>query len=135
MPLFKTRQKTHRSYGEVWRRGLWKAKVFNVYSFRQGTNTSAFEIILQTLLFSQKLARLWHAPNIRHYFILQEINFDSPRGGISLVTVKGVTTTSRLLIQNAKPEDSGEYSCIPSNSKLSTVRVHILNGKWINLGH
>ncbi|KAK7574021.1 hypothetical protein V9T40_011212 [Parthenolecanium corni] len=59
----------------------------------------------------------------------EEINFDSPRGGISLVTVKGVITTSRLLIQNAKPEDSGEYSCIPSNSKLSTVRVHILNGE------
>ncbi|XP_065223730.1 zwei Ig domain protein zig-8-like isoform X2 [Planococcus citri] len=57
----------------------------------------------------------------------EEINFDSPRGGISLVTVKGATTTSRLLIQNAKPEDSGEYSCIPSNSKSSTVRVHILN--------
>ncbi|XKL68802.1 hypothetical protein PGB90_006571 [Kerria lacca] len=59
----------------------------------------------------------------------EEINFDSPRGGVSLVTVKGITTTSRLLIQNAKPEDSGEYSCIPSNSKLSSVRVHILNGE------
>lgn len=48
-----------------------------------------------------------------------------------MVTVKGATTSSRLLIQNAQVEDSGEYSCIPSNSKLSTVRVHILNGKYI----
>lgn len=37
----------------------------------------------------------------------QTINFDSPRGGISLVTEKGVLTTSRLLVQKAIPSDSG----------------------------
>lgn len=60
----------------------------------------------------------------------QPINFDSPRGGISLVTEKGSTTSSRLLIQKASSSDTGYYSCDPSNAKSATVRVHILNGWW-----
>lgn len=59
----------------------------------------------------------------------QVINFDSPRGGISLVTEKGPTTTSRLLIQKAVQEDTGVYTCTPSNANPANVRVHILNGK------
>jgi Immunoglobulin domain len=57
-----------------------------------------------------------------------DINFDSPRGGISLVTEKGPTTSSRLLIQKALPADSGLYTCRPSNAKPATVRVYILDG-------
>uniref|UniRef100_A0A1B6D7I4 Ig-like domain-containing protein n=1 Tax=Clastoptera arizonana TaxID=38151 RepID=A0A1B6D7I4_9HEMI len=59
----------------------------------------------------------------------QTINFDSPRGGISLVTVKGTVTTSRLLIQKAAPTDTGLYSCDPSNANPAVIRVHILNGE------
>uniref|UniRef100_A0A336LZS2 CSON005983 protein n=1 Tax=Culicoides sonorensis TaxID=179676 RepID=A0A336LZS2_CULSO len=61
--------------------------------------------------------------------LLQPINFDSPRGGISLVTEKGVLTTSRLLVQKAIQSDSGVYTCDPSNANPTSVRVHILNGK------
>ncbi|XP_055694955.1 zwei Ig domain protein zig-8-like isoform X3 [Lutzomyia longipalpis] len=57
----------------------------------------------------------------------QVINFDSPRGGISLVTEKGPLTTSRLLVQKASQLDSGLYTCAPSNANPSSVRVHILN--------
>ncbi|XP_037725874.1 zwei Ig domain protein zig-8 [Drosophila subpulchrella] len=57
------------------------------------------------------------------------INFDSPRGGISLVTEKGVLTTSRLLVQKAITQDSGLYTCTPSNANPSTVRVHIVDGE------
>ncbi|KAK0073114.1 hypothetical protein PV325_010261 [Microctonus aethiopoides] len=56
------------------------------------------------------------------------INFDSPRGGISLVTEKGSVTTSRLLIQKAIQKDSGLYTCAPTNAEPYSVRVHILNG-------
>ncbi|CRL05743.1 CLUMA_CG018772, isoform A, partial [Clunio marinus] len=59
----------------------------------------------------------------------QTINFDSPRGGISLVTEKGVLTTSRLLVQKAIPSDSGLYQCLPSNANPASIRVHILNGE------
>nr|CAD7267370.1 unnamed protein product [Timema shepardi] len=57
------------------------------------------------------------------------INFDSPRGGISLVTEKGPVTTSRLLIQKAIPTDTGLYTCDPSNANPASVTVHILNGE------
>lgn len=59
----------------------------------------------------------------------QEINFDTPRGGISLVTERGPVTTSRLLIQRATKEDSGLYTCSPSNTLPYSARVHIVNGK------
>lgn len=60
----------------------------------------------------------------------QEINYDSPRGGVSVITEKGETTTSYLLIQRARKSDSGRYSCIPSNANTFTVNVHILNGEY-----
>ncbi|EZA56654.1 Neurotrimin [Ooceraea biroi] len=59
----------------------------------------------------------------------QAINFDSPRGGISLVTEKGPVTSSRLLIQKAIQRDSGLYTCSPNNTHPNSVRVHIVNGK------
>ncbi|KAI4482769.1 hypothetical protein M0804_008622 [Polistes exclamans] len=57
------------------------------------------------------------------------INFDSPRGGISLVTEKGPETTSRLMIQKAVPSDSGIYTCEPSNANPSSIKVHVVDGK------
>ncbi|CRK92282.1 CLUMA_CG005857, isoform B [Clunio marinus] len=59
----------------------------------------------------------------------EEINYDSPRGGVSVITEKGEITTSYLLIQRAKPSDSGKYKCSPSNANSKTVHVHILAGE------
>ncbi|GAB0091543.1 zwei Ig domain protein zig-8 [Sergentomyia squamirostris] len=56
------------------------------------------------------------------------ISYDSPRGGVSVITEKGETTTSYLLIKNARPSDSGQYQCNPSNAKSKSVTVHVLNG-------
>lgn len=61
---------------------------------------------------------------------LQVINYDSSRGGVSVITEKGDVTTSFLLIQNADLADSGKYSCAPSNADVASVRVHVLNGKY-----
>ncbi|XP_030384787.1 zwei Ig domain protein zig-8 [Scaptodrosophila lebanonensis] len=58
----------------------------------------------------------------------EEINYDSPRGGVSVITEKGDLTTSYLLIQRARISDSGRYSCLPSNANVKSVNVHILNG-------
>ncbi|XP_025157778.1 zwei Ig domain protein zig-8 isoform X2 [Harpegnathos saltator] len=57
----------------------------------------------------------------------QAINFDSPRGGINLLTEKGPVTSSRLLIQKAIEKDSGLYTCSPTNTHPNSVRVHIVN--------
>lgn len=59
----------------------------------------------------------------------QEINYDSPRGGVSVITEKGDITVSYLLVQRARGSDSGKYTCTPSNANPKTVIVHVLNGK------
>nr|XP_014279548.1 uncharacterized protein LOC106682925 [Halyomorpha halys] len=59
----------------------------------------------------------------------QEVNYDSPRGGVSVITEKGDNTTSYLLIQKAKYSDSGSYKCIPSNADPLSVFVHVMNEK------
>ncbi|KAM7356335.1 defective proboscis extension response 6 isoform 3-T5 [Cochliomyia hominivorax] len=62
------------------------------------------------------------------------INYDSSRGGVSVITEKGDVTTSFLLIQNADLADSGKYSCAPSNADVASVRVHVLNVRPIISG-
>lgn len=66
-------------------------------------------------------------------YLLQEINYDSARGGVSVITEKGDITTSYLLIQRAKSSDSGQYTCSPSNSNSKSVNVHILAGEFSTL--
>lgn len=64
----------------------------------------------------------------------KEINYDSPRGGVSVITEKGDVTTSYLLIQRAKSKDSGKYVCSPSNATPVSISVHVLNGNSIQWG-
>lgn len=64
-----------------------------------------------------------------HFFYIQEINYDSARGGVSVITEKGEITTSYLLIQRARITDSGKYTCLPTHANPQTVNVHVLNGK------
>ena len=60
------------------------------------------------------------------------VDFDSPRGGISLETEKtDASTTSKLLVTKATLADSGNYTCLPSNALQASVWVHVLNGKNI----
>lgn len=60
----------------------------------------------------------------------QVVDFDSPRGGISLETEKTEAgTTSRLLITKAYLSDSGNYTCMPSNASPASAMVHVLNGE------
>lgn len=68
-------------------------------------------------------------------FVAQVISYDSSRGGVSVITEKGDVTTSYLLIQNADLADSGKYSCSPSNADVASVRVHVLNGKYLHSEH
>ncbi|XP_046749882.1 zwei Ig domain protein zig-8-like [Diprion similis] len=58
------------------------------------------------------------------------IDFDGPRGGVSLVTEKSEAgTTSKLLVTKAELSDSGNYSCVPKNAASASVVVHVLNGE------
>jgi len=39
-------------------------------------------------------------------------------------------TVSSLVIHNARREDSGNYTCSPSNLDSASVQLHVLNGEW-----
>ncbi|XP_006618913.1 uncharacterized protein LOC122715420 isoform X1 [Apis laboriosa] len=58
------------------------------------------------------------------------ITYDPTRGGVSVVTEKGDITRSFLLVQEAKPSDSGRYTCNPSNAQPKSITVHVLNGEY-----
>lgn len=38
---------------------------------------------------------------------------------------------SYLLIKKADFTDSGKYTCAPSNAELVSIRVNVLNGKFV----
>jgi len=59
----------------------------------------------------------------------QTVNYDSARGGISVLTEKGALTLSSLLIQNAQPKDSGSYVCAPSSAPAALTNIHVLAGE------
>ncbi|GLV31738.1 defective proboscis extension response 7 [Carabus blaptoides fortunei] len=65
--------------------------------------------------------------SIQWYHGTLPVDFDSKRGGISLETEKTDTgLTSKLLITKAALSDSGNYTCVPSNSSPASVSVHVL---------
>lgn len=61
----------------------------------------------------------------------QIISYDSQRGGVNVITEKGETTVSYLLIQKAGPPDNGKYQCNPANSQSKYVMVNVLSGKLL----
>ena len=64
------------------------------------------------------------------YYLLQTIDYSSPRGGISVETnTSGNTPTSYLLIDAVAPSDSGKYSCHPANAQEISVNVQVQEGE------
>ena len=51
------------------------------------------------------------------------------RGGVSVLTNKAEITTSYLIIQRAKIEDGGIYSCQNGVVDPAKVKVHVLTGR------
>ena len=45
------------------------------------------------------------------------------------MTNKAETTVSSLIIQKARVEDGGSYSCKTNNVEPASIKVHVLTGK------
>nr|XP_027196572.1 uncharacterized protein LOC113791052 [Dermatophagoides pteronyssinus] len=60
------------------------------------------------------------------YYNGQVINYGSPRG-IKVHTEKSAQTISKLIILKAQANDSGNYSCTPSNAEPAHIAVHVQN--------
>ncbi|XP_076067708.1 zwei Ig domain protein zig-8-like [Oratosquilla oratoria] len=59
----------------------------------------------------------------------QIIDYDSPRGGVSIQTEKAARrTVSKLMLAAVTQKDSGTYSCMPTDLDPATVVVHVQNG-------
>ncbi|CAG0885202.1 unnamed protein product, partial [Darwinula stevensoni] len=68
--------------------------------------------------------------NIQWFHNQEEINYDSPRGGVSVVTEKGLTgTRSSLILLEATPKDSGNFSCLPAWGDPASLYLHVLHDK------
>ncbi|XP_053635666.1 irregular chiasm C-roughest protein isoform X2 [Cherax quadricarinatus] len=59
-----------------------------------------------------------------------ELDYDSPRGGVSIEIEKTpAKTTSKLFLTRAMKGDSGNYTCAPQFADAASVVVHVVNGE------
>jgi len=56
------------------------------------------------------------------------INYDNNRG-VTVTTIQGKKTSSRLNILNAQPHHSGNYTCKPSSSTPASIQLFVLDDK------
>lgn len=57
------------------------------------------------------------------------LNYDSSSRDIRMERVGPDTTVGTLVIYNGRREDSGNYTCSPSNLDSASVLLHVLNGE------
>ena len=60
------------------------------------------------------------------FVTVQIITYDREKGGTVMLSERGKTTTSSLIITHATQRDSGKYECDPSASYPQSVNVHII---------
>jgi hypothetical protein len=58
------------------------------------------------------------------------LNYDRRAKDIRIERVNPDTTVGTLIIYNGRREDSGNYTCSPSNLDSASVLLHVLNGEW-----
>jgi len=65
----------------------------------------------------------------------QPISHNTGRDGVSLITEKGDTTVSSLMVTTALVTDSGQYACHSSVGSVANVTVHVIRSadpeKWL----
>ena len=57
------------------------------------------------------------------------INYDRERGGVNVQINTGPRVRSRLTVVDARPTDSGNYTCAAANTASASITVYITEGK------
>ena len=56
------------------------------------------------------------------------INYDRRRGGVEVRVEAGPKVASRLRVNDARPQDSGNYTCAAANTEPASVFVYVTEG-------
>ncbi|XP_063879308.1 palladin-like isoform X2 [Scylla paramamosain] len=71
-----------------------------------------------------------HVGGVTWFRDAHALDYDSPRGGVSVEIEKTPSyTTSKLFITRATKEDVGNYTCMPHFADSASVQVHVVNGE------
>jgi len=63
------------------------------------------------------------------------LNYDKTQKEIKVERVDKDTTIGTLIIYSGRREDSGNYTCAPSNLDSASVLLHVLNGTYLLFAH
>lgn len=92
---------------------------------KTGSTVSLKCVITQSL--EEPAYIFWYHDNER------VLNYDPSALDIRMERVGSDTTVGTLVIYSARREDSGNYSCSPSNLDAASVLLHVLNGKSLSM--
>ena len=88
---------------------------------RMGSKVTIKCVISQSL--EEPAYIFWYHNNVR------VLDYDRSLKDIRMERVGPDTTVGTLIINNGQRDDSGNYTCSPSNLNSASVLLHILNGK------
>lgn len=90
-------------------------------------------MVFLCFVFSSTIFAYQQSPQPPQYIYWQRndrmVNYDDNRRDISIDTIPGPRTQSRLIIKEPQITDSGNYTCRASNTEPASIFVYVSKGK------